>query len=163
MPETGEVEVAMKTIVAMVVCGVVAIAVGHEQAGAARGGGWHQAQQQTQKPEEKPAPAKPGDAGKAANPVKVTAESLALGKKFYGTDCAVCHGPGGAGDGDLAADMTVKPKDLRELAAKEMTDGEIYKIISKGKAPMLGEEGRLEEREIWSVVNYVRSLGKTKT
>lgn len=92
MTETGEGEVVMKTIVAMVVCGAVGIAVGHGQAGAIRGGGWHQAQQETQKPEEKPVAAKSGDVVKSANPVKATAESLASGKRFYGTDCAVCHG-----------------------------------------------------------------------
>jgi hypothetical protein len=54
-------------------------------------------------------------------------------------------------------------KDLGDLSVKEMTDEEMYKIISKGKKPMLGEEGRLKERETWDVVNYVRSLAKAKT
>jgi mono/diheme cytochrome c family protein len=160
--ETGEKEVAMKTIVALLVCGGVGIALGDGRAGSVRGGGWHQAQQETQKPEEKPA-AKSGDVGKSANPVKPTAESLALGKRFYGTDCEMCHGKEGAGDGDLAVELKLKLKDLRDAAAmKEMTDEEMYKIISKGKKPMLGEEGRLNERETWDVVNYVRSLAKAK-
>ena len=160
----------MKMIVAMVVCGVVGIAVEHGRAGPLRGGGSHQAQQQeTQKPteaqgkaEEKPA-AKSGDAGKSANPVKATAESVAAGKRFYGTDCELCHGKEGAGGGDLAVELKLKLKDLRDLSMKEMTDEEMYKIISKGKKPMLGEEGRLDEQETWDVVNYVRSLAKAKT
>ncbi len=153
----------MRTIVAMVVCAAVGIVVGHGRAGSVRGGGWQQAQQETQKPEEKPAPAKPGDAEKPANRVKPTAESLALGKKFYGTDCEMCHGKEGAGDGSLALELKLKLKDLRELSSKEMTDEEMYKFILKGKAPMLGREGRLNERETWSMVHYVRSLGKAKT
>ncbi len=76
----GRREVDMKTIIAMVVCGVIGIAVGHGQGGAARGA-WHRSQQETQKPEEKPA-AKSGDAGQPASQVKPTAESLALGKRF---------------------------------------------------------------------------------
>ncbi len=44
-----------------------------------------------------------------------------------------------------------------------MTDEEMYKFIAKGKAPMLGREGRLSERETWGMVHYVRSLGKAKT
>jgi mono/diheme cytochrome c family protein len=153
----------MKTIVvALLVCGGVGIGLGHGRAGSARGGGWHQAQQETQKPEEEPA-AKSGDVGKSANPVKPTAESLALGKSFYGTDCEMCHGKEGAGNGDLAVELKLKLQDLRDLSGKEMTDEEMYKIISKGKKPMLGEEGRLNERETWDVVNYVRSLAKAKT
>jgi cytochrome c5 len=97
----------MKTIVALLVCGGVGIALGHGRAGSVRGGGWHQAQQERQKPEEKPA-AKSGDAEKPANQVKSTAESLALGKRFYGTDCEVCHGKEGAGDGNLAVELKLK-------------------------------------------------------
>ena len=152
----------MKTIVALLACGGVGIALGHGRAGAVGGGGWHQAQQETQKTEEKPA-AKSGDVGKSANPVKPTAESLALGKRFYGTDCEMCHGKEGAGDGNLAVELNLKLKDLRDLSVKEMTDEEMYKFIAKGKAPMLGREGRLNEPETWSVVNYVRSLAKGKT
>jgi len=102
-----------------------------------------------------------GDAAKMVNPVKATAESIALGKKAYGTDCAMCHGKTGAGDGDLAADMKLKLKDYRDAdALKSMTDGEIFTIIEKGKGQMSGEEGRMKPGQIWDVVNYVRSLGK---
>jgi len=104
---------------------------------------------------------KSADAAKLVNPTKATAESIALGKKAYGTDCAMCHGKTGAGDGDLAADMKLKLKDYREPEAlKSLTDGEIFTIIDKGKGQMSGEEGRMKPGQIWDVVNYVRSLGK---
>ena len=73
----------------------------------------------------------------------------------------MCHGKEGAGDGDLAEDMHLKLKDLREAEAlKDLSDGEIYKIINNGKGKMMGEEGRLKPDEIWDVVNFVRSLSK---
>ena len=104
---------------------------------------------------------KAADAAKLVNPTKATAESIALGKKAYGTDCAMCHGKTGAGDGDLAADMKLKLKDYREPEAlKSLTDGEIFTIIDKGKGQMSGEEGRMKPGQIWDLVNYVRSLGK---
>ena len=104
---------------------------------------------------------KVADAAKLVNPTKATAESVALGKKAYGTDCAMCHGKTGAGDGDLAADMKLKLKDYREPEAlKSLTDGEIFTIIDKGKGQMSGEEGRMKPGQIWDLVNYVRSLGK---
>jgi mono/diheme cytochrome c family protein len=117
-------------------------------------------------------PSKPEDAATAAgkptsdttkkvNPVKTTAESIALGKKAYATDCAMCHGKDGAGDGDLAADMKLKLRDFRNAAAmKELTDGEMFDAIMSGKGQMSGEEGRMKPTQVWNVVNYVRSLGK---
>jgi mono/diheme cytochrome c family protein len=126
---------------------------------------WQSFVQEAPKPtEEKPAAteAKPAaDAAKLVNPTKPTAASLALGKKAYGSDCEMCHGKTGAGDGDLAADMKLKLKDYRDPEAlKSMTDGEIFIIIKDGKGQMSGEEGRMKAGQIWDVVNYVRSLGK---
>jgi hypothetical protein len=53
----------------------------------------------------------PPDAVQQANPVKPTTESLAEGKKWFGYDCAMCHGKGGDGKGDVAADMKLKVSD----------------------------------------------------
>jgi mono/diheme cytochrome c family protein len=129
---------------------------------------WHSFVQDASKPtQDKPAAteAKPaGDATKLVNPTKPTAASLALGKKAYGSDCEMCHGKTGAGDGDLAVDMKLKLKDYRDPESlKSMTDGEIYSIIANGKGQMSGEEGRMKPGQIWDVVNYVRSLGKGKS
>jgi len=120
--------------------------------------------QEPQKPAEEKAAAaeaKPAAAAKVVNPVSATPESLANGKKVYGTDCAMCHGKDGSGNGDLATDMKLKLRDYREATGlKGMTDGEIYEVILKGKGQMMGEEGRLKPEQIWNVVNYVRSLGR---
>jgi hypothetical protein len=74
-------EVLIRTVVALMVCGVVRIAVGHGRAGAMRGGS-HQAQQETQKPAEAQNKADEKQAAKSTNPIKATAESLALGRNF---------------------------------------------------------------------------------
>ena len=102
-----------------------------------------------------------GAVAKSGNPVAATAESLAAGKKTFGMDCAMCHGSAGAGDGDLASQMGLSLKDLREAETlKEKSDKELYELIDKGKGKMLGEEGRLKPEQVWNVVNYVRSLSK---
>jgi mono/diheme cytochrome c family protein len=121
----------------------------------------------TQEPT-KPADAKPAadsttaaPAPKLVNPVKPTPTSLALGKKVYTSDCAMCHGKDGAGTGELAVTMKLSLRDYRDPASlKEMTDGEIYSIIDNGKGQMTGEAGRMKPGQIWNVVNYVRSLSK---
>jgi mono/diheme cytochrome c family protein len=123
--------------------------------------------QEAQKPAEEKASAETktvAEPAKLVNPVKPTPESIALGKKAYSMDCAMCHGKEGAGDGDLAADMKLKLKNYRDSdALKELTDGDIYNIILNGKGQMTGEEGRMKGPQIWNVVNYVRSLSKSKT
>ena len=125
--------------------------------------------QQTAKPPaqaEKPAAAAaafviPPDVAKQVNPVKPTAASIANGKQMYGYDCAMCHGADGAGKGDLAADMKLTLKDYRDAAAlKDMTDGEMFYIIQKGKGDMTGEGDRQKPEGIWNMVNYIRSLSK---
>jgi len=103
----------------------------------------------------------PPEIAKQANPVKATPESIALGKKKYGVDCAMCHGKTGDGKGDLATDMNLKILDYHDPAAlKDKTDGELFYIIQKGKGDMPAEGDRAKKDDIWNLVNYIRSLAK---
>jgi mono/diheme cytochrome c family protein len=123
--------------------------------------------QQAQKSAEKEPVAEfkiPPEAVKQVNPVKPTSESVARGKRTYGFDCAMCHGKDGDGKGDLAADMHLNLRDYRDSTSlKDMTDGELSYIITKGKGQMTGEEGRMKSEAIWDMVNYIRSLAKKET
>ncbi|MFI5098119.1 MAG: c-type cytochrome [Candidatus Acidiferrales bacterium] len=125
---------------------------------------FHAAPQEPQKPpDDKPAPDSQTSpaAAKQVNPVKPTPNSLAIGKKVYTSDCAMCHGKEGAGGGELAVTMNLKLRDYRDPASlKDMTDGEIYSIIANGKGQMTGEAGRMKPAQMWDVVNYIRSLSK---
>ncbi len=101
----------------------------------------------------------PQEAIQKQNPVKPSPDSVALGKKYYGYDCAMCHGKTGDGQGDLAAEMKLKIPDFRDPAAlKGRTDGELYYLIQKGKGDMPPEGDRAKPEELWNLVNYVRSL-----
>ena len=101
----------------------------------------------------------PVDAVHQVNPVKPTPESIAQGKKYYGYDCAMCHGENGDGNGDVARDEKLKLSDYRDPAAlKDKTDGELFYIIKNGKGRMPPEGDRLKPAELWNLVNYIRSL-----
>ena len=103
----------------------------------------------------------PIEAVRQVNPVKPTSESIAQGKKWYGYDCAMCHAKDGDGKGGVGADMKLKVSDLSDPATlKDRTDGELFYIIKNGKGDMPPEGTRLKSDELWSVVNYVRSLAK---
>jgi mono/diheme cytochrome c family protein len=90
------------------------------------------------------------------NPVPVTEASLANGRKHFQINCAVCHGENADGQTPnsryglisipLTADIT-----------KNRTDGYIFGMIRNGRGTM-PTYNRIEERDRWDVVNYVRAL-----
>ncbi len=95
------------------------------------------------------------------NPVPPTPEGLAEARKFFGYNCAMCHGKEGDGKGDLAEEMKLALHDWRDASSIEkMTDGELFWIISNGKGKMLGEGDRTSEKMRWNYVNLVRSFSK---
>jgi len=104
----------------------------------------------------------PPDIAAQTNPVKPTPEGLAKAKKMYGWDCAMCHGAGGDGKGDVAVQSKFTMKDWTDPAAlKDMTDGEIFYIIQKGKGDnMPGDGDREKPDEIWTMVTMVRGFAK---
>jgi mono/diheme cytochrome c family protein len=104
----------------------------------------------------------PPEIAQKANPVKATPESLAKAKKTYGIDCAMCHGELGDGKGDLAAEMKGVTDFTKPDAMKDRTDGELFYIIRKGKGEMPPEGDRAKDDDVWSLVNYIRSLAKKK-
>ena len=120
-------------------------------------------QQQTpqQEPKDKPASADTTSSAERKNPVKPTPENLASAKKFFGFDCAMCHGVSGDGKGDLAASMNLKMNDWHDSSVlAKISDGEIYDLILKGKGKMSGEGDRISSEKAWELVNYVRTLAK---
>lgn len=113
-------------------------------------------------PQEQPAPSAPSaPATTQANPVKPTPESQAHAKKIWGYDCALCHGEKGDGKGDVADSMKLTLKDYTKPdSLKDMTDGQLYDIILKGKGQMPGEEGRAKPDDVWNLVIYARNFSK---
>jgi mono/diheme cytochrome c family protein len=115
---------------------------------------------------QEPAPAAPtvvpAEAARMVNPVKPTPESLAHAKKVYGWDCAICHGEKGDGKGDAVADLKLKMKDYTDPASlKDLTDGEIFYIIRKGKGQMPPEEAaRAKDEDVWNMVVLIRAFAK---
>ncbi len=97
-----------------------------------------------------------------SNPVAATPKSIATGQKLFRTYCRHCHGGGAKGDGPQAPKGT-HPADLTdEKWDRGSTDGEIYEVIRNGAGPdfdMKGFRSKLTKEEMWSLVNYLRSLG----
>ena len=105
----------------------------------------------------------PTEAVHQVNPVKPTSESLAMGKKYYGYDCAMCHGNNGDGKGEVALSEKFKIGDFTDpTTLKGRTDGELFYIIKNGRGQMPPEGDRVKPTELWNMVNYIRSLSNKK-
>lgn len=100
------------------------------------------------------------EAQKIKNPVPADTESIEAGKKLYQRYCASCHGPQAKGDGGLALSGGT-PSDLTdETWDYGSTDGEIFVVIRDGvSSDMLAYKDKLNEKQIWQIVNFIRSLG----
>jgi mono/diheme cytochrome c family protein len=111
----------------------------------------------------------PDDADKTKNPVEATEESIAKGKELYFErtkgNCVFCHGDTGSGNEANLPRLRRKPADLsNKERMTAMTDGEIFWKLSKGINGIMpaGENRMKEAEERWHVVNYIRTLAKTK-
>jgi cbb3-type cytochrome c oxidase subunit III len=100
------------------------------------------------------------EAQKLKNPEQQSAESIEAGKKLYQRYCAACHGPNGKGDGGLALSGGEPSNLTDDVWDYGSTDGEIFVVIRDGvSADMLAYREKLTEKQIWQIVNYIRSIG----
>ena len=105
----------------------------------------------------------PVEAAKQPNPVKSSPESLARARKWWTLDCEMCHGKSGDGKGETAQEMKLAMMDFTKAETlKDRTDGELLYIIKNGHNDMPAEGPRVKTEEGWDLVNYVRSLVKSK-
>jgi mono/diheme cytochrome c family protein len=96
------------------------------------------------------------------NPVAINESSLRYGKLMYDTNCIVCHGPEGAGDGYVAPKGPAAIPNLYSDKIRQMEDDQIYGIITHGQGTMWSYKSQLKPLERWAVVNYVRALQRAE-
>jgi len=94
------------------------------------------------------------------NPFPYREESIIQGKQTYQYFCIQCHGPQADGKGTVGQSFAPLPSNLSGGVVQEQSDGELFQKISLGykRHPPLASTVSPEER--WSVVHYIRSLGK---
>ncbi len=80
-------------------------------------------------------------------------EDVARGQRLFQGHCAPCHGP--RGDGGFGANLAV-PRLMRAA-----DDQALFDLIKKGIEGTEMPRAWMIEREIWQVIAYVRTLGRT--
>ena len=114
-------------------------------------------------------PATAGQAKKAdpkaaavKNPVAATPQSIATGKGLFQKYCRFCHGDDAKGNGPQAPEGTHPPNLTDDMWDHGSSDAEIFAVIKDGIGPkfdMKGYNSKMTAPEMWSVVNFIRSLG----
>ena len=106
------------------------------------------------------------------NPVPATPASIAAGKAAYDASCAACHG--NRAQGAVKAKLMISI--IEEQGGKQppdliddqwdygSSDGEIYAVMKRGLPPtmMPGFGGAIPDDDLWSIVNYLRTLAARK-
>ena len=83
------------------------------------------------------------------------------GSSVYSRNCLICHGGLGNGRGPLATNQPDKPRDFTDKAWMiNHADGTLFLSILRGVpgTSMPAFAGRLSERDLWSVVAYIRGF-----
>jgi mono/diheme cytochrome c family protein len=88
------------------------------------------------------------------------------GQKLFKTDCAICHGPKGDGNGSSAISLNPKPRNfLKDKFKFGESLGEIQKTIGDGvpKSAMPSWKESLGDTDIQALATYVKFLRSTAT
>ena len=104
----------------------------------------------------------PKEADNVKNPLAGNTAVLKSAKLLYTTYCGPCHGDKGKGDGVAAAGLPTKPADHSSPNVQKQTDGALFWMMSEGRNPMPTYKAALTDNQRWELVNYIRSLAKTK-
>ena len=98
-----------------------------------------------------------GAAKNLINPLPQTKEVLLAGEKAFNTNCAVCHGAKGLGDGSIIPKFP-KPPSLQSEKVRGWPDGRIYHVVTMGQNLMPSYASQIAPTTRWSIIRYLRAL-----
>ena len=81
------------------------------------------------------------------------------GAQVFKTNCEMCHGPQGHGDGPAGASLEPQPKNLAVLQ-QSAADDYLFWRIHDGKpgTSMVAWKGIITDEQIWQAVSFIRTL-----
>lgn len=115
--------------------------------------------------DEVPYPYAQNEADKAGaelvNPLAPTPEVIAHGKFVFENVCITCHGPRGAGDGNLTA-LFPQPPSLMTQKVRDWPDGQLFHRPMRGQGSMPSHARQVDATDVWSVIAYIRQMQSTE-
>jgi mono/diheme cytochrome c family protein len=102
------------------------------------------------------------DVDSIKNPVKGDKSNIMEGMTLYMDHCAVCHGDKADGNGASADGFEVRPWSFVDDTIKDLSDGFLFQQIKNGGTwfEMPPWSLAISDKEIWTIINYLRSLNK---
>jgi len=82
----------------------------------------------------------------------------ARGAVVYENFCAVCHGPGGLGDGPAAKRGVPPPPSFLRPETRALSDGRMYRIVTHGQGNMAAYASQISREDRWNVILHIRAL-----
>ncbi|TAH44287.1 MAG: cytochrome c [Bacteroidetes bacterium] len=92
------------------------------------------------------------------NPIPLTTENLAEGKRLYFNFCQACHGETGMGDGPVVQRNGPVPPAYSSEALKNLPEGKMFHSIQYGKNMMGSHAAQLTVSQRWKIIQYVQTL-----
>ncbi len=98
------------------------------------------------------------------NPWISSPDLVTHGQKAYQTNCAVCHGAGGLGDGPAGAALVPPPRNLVEGKWKlGGTSVDLFKVLQLGiPGSSMAAFPHIAVVDRWAIVHFIRSITKNK-
>lgn len=90
------------------------------------------------------------------SPLDSISKSSDEGAQLYNIYCAICHGEGGNGQGNLV--KREKFLGVPSYADREITEGSIFHVVTYGLNSMGSHANQLSQKERWMVAAYVIKL-----
>ena len=86
-------------------------------------------------------------------------EAAEAGADVYRTNCEMCHGTQGHGDGPAGGSLEPKPGNLAEVQTRAGDDYLFWRIHDgKPGTSMVAWRGILTDEQIWQAVAFIRTL-----
>ena len=95
-------------------------------------------------------------------PLEVTPQLMQRGEQRFNINCAVCHGPGAAGNGIAKGYGLTTVISLQDERIRKMADGEIFNTITHGKNTMMSYGPNVTVRDRWAIISYLRALQRSQ-
>jgi mono/diheme cytochrome c family protein len=101
-------------------------------------------------------------AEQTAKPPPVDAQLLARGQERYDIYCSPCHGLSGYGDGMIVRRGFPAPPSYHSERLRAAPAQHFFDVISNGYGVMYSYAGRVEPRDRWAIVAYIRALQQSQ-
>lgn len=101
-------------------------------------------------------------AQQAGTPPEVTMDLLARGRERYNAYCSPCHGLSGHGDGMVVQRGFPAPPSYHTDRLRAADRQHFFDVITHGYGVMYSYAARVEPRDRWAIVAYIRALQQSQ-